>query len=215
MPVRFRVRWSGIEADEPAPGGKGITLLPWNTCGDSTSGCASILQLEVSVQSALFSECYDDMLRLARRELRRVAGGRLGIDENALVHETYIVLRERDGLAFDAAGALTGYAARVMHGLLSRELRKHMAQKRGVRLRVDTPDIEQLAAPTLVLDGGEVREALRHLEGDDAELAKLILLKTHYGYSLGEIAAALKLSRRTVERRWAEAVRVMRLILFP
>ena len=57
----------------------------------------------------------------------------------------------------------------------------------------ESPDYDQ----TLALD-----EAIRRLDQTDGEAAAVVRLRFYAGLSIDETASALKLSPRTVDRRW-------------
>jgi len=50
-----------------------------------------------------------------------------------------------------------------------------------------------------------LNEALERLEGEDAEVAKLVKLRYFIGFTLHQCAQALGISERTAYRHWAYA----------
>jgi RNA polymerase sigma factor (TIGR02999 family) len=163
----------------------------------------------------LFSGYYADLLRVARHELQRSGAKHLAsMDGRALVHEAYITLCQRHWLVFDGRAGFIHYVTRVMRGILVGEIRKCMAQKRGARLQEPAPADDQVACASCFTAAPDTLAALHQLESDNPNLAAVVHYRIHHGYSVDEIAAATTLSRRTVERRWAQAVQIMRLIVF-
>src|ERR1700677_1222229 len=77
----------------------------------------------------LFAALYGELRRLADRELHRYPGA--GVSPTTLVHETYINLIGRDGVAFADRTKCLGYLARAMRGLLIDFARRQQAMKRG------------------------------------------------------------------------------------
>jgi RNA polymerase sigma factor (TIGR02999 family) len=78
----------------------------------------------------LFSRLYDELHRMARRELaRRGAGVTLGA--TTLLHEAYLDISDREGASFPDRGRFLAYASRVMRGLIIDYARRRQAQKRG------------------------------------------------------------------------------------
>lgn len=158
--------------------------------------------------AALFTTLYDDLCRLARREVRRNgAQGMLGT--GTLVHEAWLDLHRRPSLAFDEPGRFLAYAARTVRGLVIDRMRARQAQKRGGGLltALDTQDAEQIADPELPPGIGEVLDELANLE---PELAQVVDLKFFCGFTLAEVARMQGVSERTAQRQWEKA----RLLLF-
>lgn len=65
----------------------------------------------------LFSSLYEQLHGIARRELRR-NGGALTLGATTLLHEAYLNLGERRGLAFPDQARFLSYASRAMRGFL-------------------------------------------------------------------------------------------------
>jgi RNA polymerase sigma factor (TIGR02999 family) len=156
-------------------------------------------------RGALFAALYDELHRLARRELAR-RGPQATLSPTTLLHEAYLDIVERDGLAFPDRSRFMGYAARVMRGLLVDHARNRCAQKRGglvaiTSLRTDVAEQCGIADDELV----RVGEVLEELARNDASLAELVDLKFFCGFSVREIAALRGVSERTVQRDWEKA----------
>lgn len=153
---------------------------------------------------ALFSSLYQELRRLARRELMRNGQG-VALGATTLLHEAYLDMSERAGASFPDRGRFMAYASRVMRGLIVDFARQRRAQKRGGQFElmplatdVGQPGVDdrQLAAVSDAVDG------LAALEPD---LAEVVDLKFFCGFSFGEIAAMRGVSERTVQRNWEKA----------
>jgi RNA polymerase sigma factor (TIGR02999 family) len=152
----------------------------------------------------LFAALYDELHRMARRELsRRGAGVTLGA--TTLLHEAYLDISDRDRAAFPDRNRFMAYAARVMRGLIIDYARRRQAQKRGGEFEITSiatdvadavPDVDHLSRLSEALDG---------LEETDARLARVVDFKFFCGFSFGEIAAMMSVSERTVQRDWEKA----------
>jgi RNA polymerase sigma factor (TIGR02999 family) len=153
---------------------------------------------------ALFTALYDELHRLARRELaKRGAGVTLGA--TALLHEAYLDISGREGVAFPDRARFMGYAARVMRGLIIDYARGRQAQKRGGQFEITALSTN---VADLVPDATELSrlgEALDELAKVDARLANVVDLKFFCGFSFEEIAAMTSVSARTVQRDWEKA----------
>jgi RNA polymerase sigma factor (TIGR02999 family) len=153
----------------------------------------------------LFAAMYDELRRLARRELHRGAGGVVSLSATTLVHEAYAALAGREQLAFPDRAHFMGYMARAMRGLIVDAARERGARKRGGDFHItqlDTHIAEQLAAP---LELERISEALDELATRDAALAEIVDFKYFCGLTFAEIAAIRGVSERTVQRDWEKA----------
>jgi len=153
---------------------------------------------------ALFTALYDELRRLARREVRR-GGARDYVSTGTLVHEAWLSLGDREKLSFEDPAKFLAYAARAMRGLVIDRVRAQHAQKRGghfVITSLDTEHAEQVANPE-ALDG--IAEALDELAAVEPGLAEVVDLKFFCGFTLGDIANMKGISERTVQRQWDKA----------
>lgn len=153
----------------------------------------------------LFSDLYQELHRLARRELGRRSGSAL-LSPTTLIHEAYVDMAARRDLTFADRGAFMGYAARVMRGLIVDHARSRLAQKRGglveiTSLRTDVAEQSAVADDELVRIG----EHLDELAGCDPRLAEVVDLRFFCGFSVAEIGALRGVSERTVQRDWEKA----------
>lgn len=163
--------------------------------------------------SLLFAALYDDLRRLARREVRR-NGARDFMGTSTVVHEAWLDISQRPSLEFDHPGRFLAYAARTMRGLVIDRVRARQAQKRGGDLSItalDTESCEQAAPDLPDLDRLEhISEALEGLAKLQPDLAEVVDLKFFCGFTLAEVGRMQGISERTVQRKWEKA----RLMLF-
>src|SRR5262245_9961641 len=94
---------------------------------------------ESGAAEALFAALYDDLHRLARRELSR-RGAPPSLSATTLLHEAYLNIAGSDGAAFPDRARFMGYAARVMRNLIIDHARSRHALKRGGRFELTTLD---------------------------------------------------------------------------
>lgn len=83
-----------------------------------------------AARDRLFTALYDDLRRLARRELNRNGGGEAP-GATTLVHEFYAGLANRDNLHFPDRARFLAYASRAMRGYIIDSARDRYALKRG------------------------------------------------------------------------------------
>src|SRR5215471_8985966 len=74
-------------------------------------------ELESDDRQRLFTMLYAELHRLARRELRRT-GPFATLSPTTLLHEVYLNLHKRDGVAFSDSAQFLAYASRAMRGLM-------------------------------------------------------------------------------------------------
>jgi RNA polymerase sigma factor (TIGR02999 family) len=152
----------------------------------------------------LFSSVYGELRRIARRQLSGAAP-HATLDTTALVHEAYVKLAQGAALSLRDRFHFFATTARAMRLVLIDHARSRLRAKRGG------------GAPVRVLEEGEVAaverpeelvaldEALTRLEATDPDLARIVEWRFFGGLSVGEIAATLGVSDRTVKRHWRAA----------
>jgi RNA polymerase sigma factor (TIGR02999 family) len=170
---------------------------------DITSLLASAEQGDRAAADAVFSALYDELHRMARRELgRRGSGVTLGA--TTLLHDAYLDISGREGTAFPDRNRFMGYASRVMRNIIIDYARRHQAQKRGGLFEITS----LRTGFDVVADAAEltsISEVLDELAVVDERLARIVDLKFFCGFSFLEIAGMLDLSERTVQRDWEKA----------
>lgn len=160
---------------------------------------------ETAAKDALFEALYGELHRLAQSHLYR-SGGPITLGATTLIHEAYLSLAQRDGLAFPDRNRFLGYASRAMRGLIIGYVRNRTALKRGGELTFASMDaIEEAPAAETPEELEALDRALDSLAQVDAGLAELVDLKFFCGFSIPEIAALRSTSERTVQRDWAKA----------
>lgn len=151
----------------------------------------------------LFSLLYRELHRLAERQLARQ--GEVSISATTLIHEAYLQMAAQVGHSFPDQGRFMAYAARVMRGLIIDHVRNRLAIKRGGRFELTslTTDIGDVLGNEQELS--RIGHALDELAGVDPLLSQVVDLKFFCGFSFGEIAEMMRISERTVQRKWEKA----------
>jgi len=153
---------------------------------------------------ALFARLYDELHRIARREVAR-SGSDLGASPTTLLHEAYLDMVMRESLVFPDRARFLAYAGRAMRALVIDQVRARGALKRGGDLHItslDTHVADQVAQPQQLADIGA---ALDELAGLEPGLATVVDLKFFCGFTFTEIAELRGVSERTVQRHWDKA----------
>jgi RNA polymerase sigma factor (TIGR02999 family) len=151
----------------------------------------------------MFAVLYEDLHRIAERELRRNSGAMLS--PTTLLHETFLNGSVREFAELADRRRFMGYASRAMRGLIIDYLRRSSAQKRGGEFEfISLPEeLHQSVPCDIGVD--RLREALDALASMDARLAECVDLKFFCGFSFADIAHLWGVSERTVQRDWEKA----------
>jgi RNA polymerase sigma factor (TIGR02999 family) len=159
---------------------------------------------EGSAGDELLPLVYDELRSLAASHLSREDAGQT-LQPTALVHEAWLRLAKGQERKWNDRQHFFRVAALAMRRILVDRARHKSTLKSGSRAkRLDIDQLELcVAAPDeriLLID-----EALTRLESDDPESAQIVTLKFFGGFTNKEIAEALGVVERTVERHWAYA----------
>jgi RNA polymerase sigma factor (TIGR02999 family) len=147
---------------------------------------------------------YDQLKAIARQRMGAERPGHT-LQATALVHEAYLRVIGDQPIAWNGRAHFFHVAAEAMRRLLIEHARARGRVKRGgerTRVPLSVVDLaeEQDEAQIMALD-----DALRRLEGVDAQAAEVVRLRFYAGLGVEETAAALGCSARTVKRDWAFA----------
>lgn len=148
----------------------------------------------------LVEAVYDDLLRIARRQMRGERPGHT-LQTAALVHEAYLRFVELRRIDWRDRGHFFTVAAAVMRRVLIDQARSVQARKRGgeaVRITLD----EEIAAPEAAVDVLALDRALQRLAERDETLGHIVNLRYFAGLTVEKTAEALHLAPATVKRKW-------------
>jgi RNA polymerase sigma-70 factor (ECF subfamily) len=151
-------------------------------------------------------------LDLTYRELRKIAAGHLrrerftrSLQTTDLVHEAYLRLVDQAATPWRDRAHFFQVAAHVMRQILIDHARKRHAGKRGggvpeISLDKALNIAEARSGDLLVLE-----EALARLQQADGRQCQVVEMRFFAGMSDDEIAEALGVSVRTINREWRMA----------
>lgn len=149
-----------------------------------------------------YAAAYAELRRLAQRERRR-ANSPATLDTTALVHEAWFKLKGNGEISRLPRVEFLAIAARAMRQVLVDHARRLGADKRRhVAVTLGQADVEATESPVALL---ELDDALRELEGVDAQLARIVDLHVFSGLQFSEIAEFEGVSERSVYRLWRNA----------
>ena len=162
----------------------------------------------------LMPEVYDELRAIASRQLSGRAGGGT-LSTTGLVHEAYLKLVDQSRIAWRDRSHFFALASVAMRHVLVDRARARLAQKREGGLHRITLDSGVIAAPDqpdAVLQLGDAIERLAQVE---PRLARVVDCRFFGGMSDNEIAEALEVTPRTVQRDWVKARMLLRRALAP
>jgi len=162
----------------------------------------------------LLPAVYDELREIARRQLSAREPGST-LSATGLVHEAYLKLADQQGATWRDRAHFIALASVVMRHVLVDRARARLAEKReGHRQRV-TLDSELVPAedqPEAML---QLNDAIERLALVEPRLARVVDCRFFGGMTDDEIADALEVTRRTVQRDWVKARMLLRRALSP
>lgn len=163
---------------------------------------------------ALWPQVYEDLKRLARRQLARERGDHT-LQRTALVNEAFIRLSGQRSIDWLNREQFLSLASKIMRRVLVDYARQRGAQRRGSgaeRLSLsDTQaalEVDEAQARTFDDDDVDlvaIDDALRKLEQIDAPQSQVVELRYFGGLTLEETAAVTGISVASVKREWTMA----------
>lgn len=153
---------------------------------------------------AVFAALYDELHRMARRELAK-RGGVVTLSATTLLHDAYLSISQREGTNFPDRNRYMGYASRVMRGLIIDYARNRQAQKRGGLFAITSISTDVKDPMTDADELMRISDALDELATVEERLVRVVDMKFFCGFSFVEIAETMGVSERTVQRDWEKA----------
>lgn len=152
---------------------------------------------------------YEELRGIAHRQL--AAGGRGGsLSTTALVHEAYLKLVDQSRAEWQDQAHFLALASLAMRHVLVDRARALATSKRGggrTRITLDEQELRADAEPEALL---ELNDALDELGALDPRLAQVVVCRFFGGLTEEQIAAALGITVRSVQRDWAKARMLLR-----
>ena len=158
----------------------------------------------VEAQQQLVVAMYDELRRLARREL----GGREAhtLQPTALVHEALLRLGRDHGVQWIDRPRFLALAAKTMRRLLvDHKRKKHAAKRPPPNARVELVDEITAEFDRRAHDLEALDEALDELSAHDPALASLVESRFFGGMTMRQCAQMLEVSEREAFRMWQRA----------
>ena len=157
-------------------------------------------------------DAFDRLMPLVYQELRSIAHRKLAgrddgitLSTTVLVHEAYLKLVDQSSASWrDRAHFLAVASLAMRHVLVDRARARHTMKRGGARRRITLRDdhvpVEEQPDALLQLD-----DAMQRLAALAPRLARVVECRFFGGLTEDEIAEALGLTVRTVQRDWSKA----------
>jgi RNA polymerase sigma factor (TIGR02999 family) len=176
-----------------------------------TQALAAIREGDPDAMERLLALVYEELGRIARRQLRLEAVGHT-LSTTALVHEAYLRLVDQTRAQWTDRAQFFAVAARCMRRVLVDHARRHQARRRGGAHGRIVPLDALGATDAMSLAAGEradilvaVDEALERLAALDPRQAQVVECRFFGGLTEQETAEVLGVTARTVARDWVKA----------
>jgi RNA polymerase sigma factor (TIGR02999 family) len=147
---------------------------------------------------------YDELRLIAARKLSDEKPGQT-LQATALVHEAWLKIGANRQRPFADQKHFFSVAARAMQQILIDNARRKLTERHGAGQKPEPLEESRIAIVTSSDELLAVNDALEQLESEDPQAAEIVRLRYFVGMTVPEIATALELSPRTVDRHWAFA----------
>ena len=127
------------------------------------------------------------------------------LQPTVLVHETFLRMGRSGELEWNDRSHFLALASKMMHQILIEYARNQRAQKRGRDWRRITLSDVPTTNGSSEIDSLMLVELLEELESLNDRHCRVVEMRVFAGMSFEEIARALDVSNRTVERDWRAA----------
>jgi RNA polymerase sigma factor (TIGR02999 family) len=159
---------------------------------------------DTSAVGRLYELLYAELRQIAHAKLRGT--GQVQLNTTLLVHESYLRFQKLERLSVEDRSHFLAYAARVMRSVVVDLVREARAERRGGGLQLVTLNTESgtvaAASDDEIL---RVHEALEELAAIDERMVRVVEMRYFVSLEMEEIAQALNVGKRTVERDWEKA----------
>ena len=154
----------------------------------------------------------ESLLPLVYEELRKLAAAKMAqekpgqtLQATALVHEAWVRLAGSDHQQWRGRSHFYGAAAEAMRRILIEKARRKAAQRHGAGVQPDELHESQIELKVPAEEFIAVHDAVEELALQDALAAQVVKLRYFVWMSNDEVADALDVSPRSVDRHWAYA----------
>jgi len=151
----------------------------------------------------LLAELYERLRAMAIRQMMKESDPQT-LQATALVHEAWLRMTSGEDRTWKDTAYFCAAAAQTMRRILIENARRKSRVRHGGRLEransIEMDEVPETMPEEAVL---RIDEGLTELEKANPERAQIVSLKFYGGLTNEEVAQALRVSTRTVEREWA------------
>lgn len=159
---------------------------------------------DASAAEELLPLVYSELHRLAAAYMRRERADHT-LQPTALINQAYLRIAQQQQVEWQNHAHFIGFAANVMRRVLVDHARERHAEMRGGKqIRVELEEQHAVTAKSSV-EVLRLEDALTRLEKLNPRQAKVVEMRYFGGFSTEEIAVALGIAPRSVNRDWALA----------
>ncbi len=144
---------------------------------------------------------YTELLRLASSYLVGETQT-VSLSPTVLVHEVYVRMTKQSGVEYQSKSHFFAVASTMMRRILVDHARARSRTKRGGKYQRISMDESLIVSTTRDADVLAMDEALRELAKLDDRQARIVEMRFFGGMTVPEVAEALDLSTRTIEKEW-------------
>lgn len=160
---------------------------------------------DVAAREELIRAVATELHSLARREMREQPAGHT-LQATAVMNEAYLRLFGRQPVTFHDKAHLLRAAAVAMRCVLADHARAKLRLKRGQNApRAELDDALASCADDQAASFLEFSDAIEQLARADSVMARAVEMRFLFGLTMNEIADALEMPKRTLEKRFAAA----------
>lgn len=163
-----------------------------------------IEQEKTAALDEAFKAWYPELKKIAHSRLHRSGMGG-SMQTTSLVHDSYLKLSTGPDLQFASRLQFLAYASRTLRSLVIDTIREERALRRGGDMNLVTLDTAVQEGIADSVDIEAVNGAMDDLAKLDPALAQLVEMRFFGGMTAIEIAEALNISERSVQREWSKA----------
>jgi RNA polymerase sigma factor (TIGR02999 family) len=168
---------------------------------DVTQVLQAIGRGEGKASGELLPLVYEELRRLAAARMAHEAAGQT-LQATALVHEAWLRLVGDGERTWQNRAHFFGAASEAMRRILIERARRKARLKHGggqERVDIENLDIAETTPEEKVL---LINEAIQRLEAEHPERARVVVMKFFGGMTNKQVAEALGIGERTVDRHW-------------
>lgn len=150
----------------------------------------------------MWGDFYLELKKVAQNRMRNWRSGST-LSATVLVHEVFLKLGSEEERIFNDKGHFLAVSSMAMRQILVQHIRYKNAEKR--KHEPETFDPWHGSNDPTQIDLVLLDESLKELNALDPRMVKIVEARIYGGFSMSEIADALGITTRTVDRVWLKA----------